>query len=51
MQFIGIDLHTNKFTCCYRDENSSVDGKGEKWTETFKLDPCGLMSIFPDCEP
>jgi hypothetical protein len=23
MQFIGIDLHTNRFTCCYRDERLS----------------------------
>jgi hypothetical protein len=35
MQFIGVDLHTNKFTCCYRDEKSVPDGK--KATETFEL--------------
>ena len=46
MKFIGIDLHTNKFTCCYRNENSSADGKGEKWTETFRLDSSGLMAFY-----
>jgi hypothetical protein len=24
MNFIGIDLHTNRFTCCYRNEHSSA---------------------------
>jgi len=37
MQFIGVDLHTNRFTCCYRNEET-----GEKQTETFKLDAMGL---------
>ncbi|MDR2658721.1 MAG: hypothetical protein LBC27_01860 [Spirochaetaceae bacterium] len=36
MLFIGIDLHTNRFTCSYRDENSSVNQKA-KQTETFDL--------------
>jgi transposase len=40
MQFIGIDLHTNKFTCCYRDEKSGQEGK--KATETFELSGYGL---------
>ena len=35
MQFIGVDLHTNKFTCCYRDGNAG--GEGKKVTETFEL--------------
>jgi len=42
MQFIGIDLHTNKFTCCYRDENSPADGKDGKKTETFYFDALNL---------
>jgi hypothetical protein len=25
MNFIGIDLHTNRFTCCYRNERSSSE--------------------------
>jgi hypothetical protein len=37
MQFIGIDLHTNKFTCSYRDENTSPDAKKGNRTETFEL--------------
>ena len=43
MQFIGIDLHTNKFTCCYRDENSGQDGKKE--TATFDLSPYGIKEF------
>jgi transposase len=43
MQFIGIDLHTNKFTCCYRDGNSGQDGKKE--TVTFDLSPYGIKEF------
>jgi len=46
MQFIGIDLHTNKFTCSYRDENSSVDAKKGKRTETFDLNERGLAAFY-----
>ena len=46
MQFIGIDLHTNKFTCCYRDDSSSPDEKGEKWTRTYSLDTGDLQDFF-----
>ena len=46
MQFIGIDLHTNRFTCCYRDENSQGDGRSEKQTETFELSEYGLMQFY-----
>ena len=38
MQFIGIDLHTNRFTCCYRDETPSSEGTGKKETVTYWLD-------------
>jgi len=44
MQFIGVDLHTNKFTCCYRDEKSAPDGK--KATETFELSPHGIAQFY-----
>ena len=44
MQFIGVDLHTNKFTCCYRDENSGQDGKKE--TATFELSPYGMAQFY-----
>ena len=40
MQFIGIDLHTNKFTCCYRDEKSA-----DKHTRTFDLNEAGLAAF------
>jgi len=46
MQFIGIDLHTNKFTCCYRDEKSAPNGKGAKVTETFELTDSGMAEFF-----
>jgi transposase len=41
MQCIGIDLHTNKFTCCYRDERSA-----DKRTETFDLNEAGLAAFY-----
>jgi transposase len=44
MQFIGVDLHTNKFTCCYREENSAPDGK--KATQTFELSPYGIAQFY-----
>jgi len=51
MTFIGIDLHTNRFTCCYRDENSPVDGKDGKRTETFELTGCGLADFYKTLTP
>jgi transposase len=51
MQFIGIDLHTNKFTCCYRDENSPPDGKDGRLTETFDLNSNGLAAFFKTLTP
>ena len=41
MQFIGVDLHTNRFTCCYRDEV-----KDKKITETFELSGYGLHQFY-----
>jgi len=41
MKFVGIDLHTNRFTCCYLSDNSK-----EKQTETFNLDTEGLRSFY-----
>jgi transposase len=46
MQFIGIDLHTNRFTCCYRTEESSLAKTKDKRTETFELDEAGLQAFF-----
>jgi hypothetical protein len=46
MNFIGIDLHTNRFTCCYRNERSSVDHPGDKRVETFDLNEAGLARFF-----
>ena len=47
MNFIGIDLHTNRFTCCYRDENSSIENlsKGRNII-TFGLDKHGLAEFY-----
>jgi transposase len=41
MKYVGIDLHTNRFTCCYLTDNSK-----EKQTETFNLDTEGLTSFY-----
>jgi transposase len=46
MTFIGIDLHTNRFTCCYRDEKPSADRKDGKRTETFELTAHGLAMFY-----
>jgi len=47
MNFIGIDLHTNKFTCCYRDEKSPVENpKKGSVTKTFDLNPIGLEMFY-----
>ena len=47
MNFIGIDLHTNRFTCCYRNEQSSVESptKG-RIIKTFELNESGLMAFY-----
>jgi len=41
IHFIGVDLHTNKFTCCYRD-----DLKKKKKTITFELTGQGLADFY-----
>jgi transposase len=46
MNFIGIDLHTNRFTCCYRNEQSSVDNPKDKRIETFDLNDGGPAQFF-----
>jgi transposase len=47
MNFIGIDLHTNRFTCCYRDEKSPAGSpaKGRE-TKTFALNALGLADFY-----
>ena len=51
MQFIGVDLHTNKFTCCYRDGEGPLDGKGRKSTETFELTAQGVAQFSRTLTP
>ena len=46
MQFIGIDLHTNRFTCSYRDEHSPPEAKRGKRIETFELTGEGLGKFY-----
>jgi hypothetical protein len=46
MNFIGIDLHTNRFTCCYRNERSSVDNPHDKKIETFELTGFGIAQFL-----
>ena len=47
MQFIGIDIHTNRFTCCYLFKDTK-----EKKMATFELDKAGLAQFYqtPDAE-
>jgi len=45
MNFIGIDLHTNRFTCSYRDEQVSA-GKKKGVLKTFDLNERGLATFF-----
>ena len=51
MQFIGIDMHTNKFTCCYRNENTIPQETGEKLTEIFELNELGLGAFYKTLTP
>jgi transposase len=48
MQCIGIDLHTNRFTCCYRDGTVVSPGHKDKplRIETFNLDSAGLARFY-----
>ena len=47
MNFIGIDLHTNRFTCCYRDEHASVkEPAKDRVIKTFELDAQGLAAFY-----
>ena len=47
MKFIGIDLHTNRFTCCYRNEQSSVENPTkDRVIKTFELNSLGLETFF-----
>jgi hypothetical protein len=41
MRFIGIDLHTNRFTCCYRDESAAG-----KEIVSFTLDAAGIARFL-----
>jgi len=40
MQFVGVDIHTNKFTCCYRSEV-----KEKKETATYELNASGIADF------
>ena len=51
MQFIGVDLHTNKFTCCYRYDKPQPDWKGEKWTQTFSFDALEFKGFCDSLTP
>jgi transposase len=47
MNFIGIDLHTNRFTCCYRDDKTSaLDPVKKQNIRTFELDNQGLAAFY-----
>ena len=40
MEFVGVDLHTNRFTCCYLDRD------GGKQMRSFELDEAGLGRFY-----
>jgi hypothetical protein len=40
------DLHTNRFTCCYRNKQSSMDNPKDKRIETFDLNDFGPAQFF-----
>jgi transposase len=47
MNFIGIDLHTNRFTCCYRDEKPPAGNPAKgKVIKTFDLNAFGLTDFY-----
>jgi len=46
MTFIGIDLHTNRFTCCYRDGKPASGVQDGKRVETFDLTALGLAQFY-----
>jgi len=47
MNFIGIDLHTDRFTCCYRNERPSTeDPKKGREIKTFDLNAEGLTAFY-----
>jgi transposase len=47
MNFIGIDLHTNRFTCCYRNEQPSAGNpKMGREIKTFDLTASGLTAFY-----
>ena len=41
MKYVGIDLHTNRFTCCYLFDESN-----KKQTVTYNLDSEGLRCFY-----
>jgi hypothetical protein len=45
MNFTGIDLHTKRFTCCYRDERRS-DNPKDKVVKTFDLTAEGMAAFY-----
>jgi len=52
MNFVGIDLHTNRFTCCYRDGKPSTDNPSKgRAIKTFGLDTNGLTDFYKTLTP
>ena len=47
MNFVGIDLHTNRFTCCYRDGKPSTDNPAKgRVIRTFDLNTSWLADFY-----
>jgi transposase len=46
MNFIGIDLHTNRFTCCFRTGRSRTDDPKDRVITPFDLTGEGLAAFY-----
>jgi transposase len=46
MNFIGIDLHTNRFTCCFRTDRSKPGDPKDRVITTFELTGEGLAAFY-----
>jgi transposase len=45
MKYVGIDLHTNRFTCCFLDE------KGTRKIKTFELNETDMALFYQSVDP
>lgn len=46
MKYVGIDVHTNRFTCAYRDDQSMLDQKKDREIKSFSIDAQDLQAFY-----